>query len=86
MCVAGGPEAVEVFGEREVVLVGGVGFDCGEDGVFSDEASDIVDVAVGVVAGAAAVEPEGLHDAEKVTEGLLQLLAADAGIALLDIR
>src|ERR1035437_94986 len=86
ICVAGGAEAVEVFGEREVVLVGGVDFDRGEDGVLGDESGDVVDVAVGVVASAAAVEPEGLLDTEKVTEGLLQLLAADAGIALLDIR
>src|ERR1017187_6801706 len=50
-------EAVEVFGEEEMVLVGGVGFDAGEDGVFGDEAGDVVDVAVGVVAGAAAVQP-----------------------------
>jgi hypothetical protein len=31
--VAEGAQAVEVFGEGEVVLVGGVGFDAGEDGV-----------------------------------------------------
>ena len=67
--VAGGAEAVEVLGEREVVLVGGVGLDAGEDGVFRDEAGDVVDVAVGVVAGAAAVQPEGLVDAEVVVEG-----------------
>ena len=65
-------EAVEVLGEREVVLVGGVGLDAGEDGVFGDEAGDVVDVAVGVVAGAAAVEPEGLVDAEVVVEGALR--------------
>jgi len=35
-----------------------------EDGVFGNEAGDVVDVAVGVVAGAAAVQPEGLVDAE----------------------
>ena len=66
-------EAVEVLGEREVVLVGGVGFDAGEDGVFGDEAGDVVDVAVGVVAGAAAMQPEGLVDAEVVVEGAFQL-------------
>ncbi len=87
--VAGGAQAVEVFGEGEVVLVVGVGFDGGEDGVFGDEAGDVVDVAVGVVAGAAAVEPDGLVDAEVVVEGLLEVLAgfvfvAEAGVALLD--
>lgn len=88
--VAGGAEAVEVLGERQVVFVVGAGFDAGEDGVLTidggDEAGDVVDVAVRVVAGAAAVEPEGLVDAEVVVEGLLELLAADAGIALLDFR
>ena len=45
--------------------------------VFSaDEAGDVVDVAVGVVAGAAAVEPEDLLDAEVVVEGLFELLLA----------
>ena len=61
--VAGGAEAVEVFGEGEVVFVAGVGLDGGEDGVFGDEAGDVVDVAVGVIPGAASVEPEGLVDA-----------------------
>ena len=82
-------EAVEVLGERKVVFVVGVGFDAGEDLVFADEAGDVVDVAVGVVAGAAAVEPEGLVDAEVVVEGLFEVLAgfvfvAEAGVALLD--
>ena len=87
--VAEGAEAVEVFGQGEVVFVVGVGLDAGEDLVFGDEAGDVVDVAVGVVAGAAFVEPEGLFDAEVVVEGLLEVLAgfgfvAEAGVALLD--
>ena len=56
--VAEAAEAVEVFGEREMVFVVGVGFDASKDFVFVDEAGDVVDVAVGVVAGAAFVEPE----------------------------
>ncbi len=35
-----------------------VGLDAGEDFVFGDEAGDVVDVAMRVVAGAAFVEPE----------------------------
>ena len=88
--MAEGVEAVEVLGQREVVGVGGVGFDAGEDGVWSYEAGDVVDVAVGVVAGAAAVEPERLMDAEVVVEGAFELGAglfrrAEAGVALLDL-
>ncbi len=82
-------EAVEVFGEGQVVFVVDVGLDGGEDLVFADEAGDVVDVAVGVVAGAAFVEPEDLFDAEVLVEGLLEALAgfgfvAEAGVALLD--
>jgi len=62
--VAEGAEAVEVFGEGEMVFVVGVGLDAGEDFVFGDEAGDVVDVAVGVVAGAALVEPEDFFDAK----------------------
>ena len=72
-----------------MVLVGGVGLDDGEDGVLGDEAGDVVDVAVGVVAGDAAVQPEDLLDAEVVGEGLLESLrvgfVAEAGVALLDL-
>ncbi len=51
----------------------------------ADEAGDVVDVAVGVVAGNAAAEPDHLIDAEVIVKDLLQLLAADAGIALLHL-
>jgi hypothetical protein len=50
---------------------------------WANEAGDVVDVAVGIVAGDAAIEPDHLIDAEKIVKGLLQLRAADAGIALL---
>jgi len=83
--IAGGAEPVEVFRQGEMVFVVGVGLDAGEDGVFGDEAGDVVDVAVRVVAGCAPVEPENLVDAEVVVEGLLDLLARDAGVALLDL-
>ena len=51
---------------------------------------DVVDVAVGVVAGAAAGEPEGLVDAEVIAEGAFEQalrsgFVAEAGIALLDL-
>ena len=67
--LAEGVEAFEVLGQREVVFVGGIVLDAGEDGVWRNEAGDVVDVAVGVVAGAAAMQPEGLVDAEVVVEG-----------------
>jgi len=60
--VAEAAETVEVFGEGEMVFVAGVALDAGEDFIFADEAGDVVDVAVGVVAGAALVEPENFFD------------------------
>ena len=88
--VAEAAEAVEVFGEGEMVFVVGVGLDGSEDLVFADEAGDVVDVAVGVVAGAAFVKPDDLFDAEVVVEGLFEMGAgfgfvAEAGVALLNL-
>src|SRR6185437_11215823 len=88
--VARGAQTVEVLGERQVVLVAGVGFHAGEDGVVSDEAGDVIDVAVRVVAGAAFVKPYRLLNPQIVTEGALKRRAgrrfvADAWIALLDL-
>ena len=61
-----------MFGSTAVTIVDG-----------ADEAGDVVDVAVGVVAGDSAPQPDHLLDAEIVVECLLELLAANAGIALL---
>jgi len=53
--IAEGVEAFEILGEWEVVLVRGIGFEAGENGVWRDEAGDVVDVAMSVVAGTAAI-------------------------------
>jgi len=84
--VAGLVKALEVLSQREVVFVRGVGFYGGDDLVLGDEAGDVIDVAVGVVSGTATMEPDGLLDAEMLTEGSLQLLTGDTGVALLDLR
>jgi hypothetical protein len=63
-----------VFGSTAVTIV-----------VRPTKRRDVVDVAVGVVAGDAAIQPDDLIDAEIIVKGLLQLLAAHAGIALLDL-
>ena len=82
---AGRAQAIDVFGERQVVLVVRVCLNGSDDCIGADEAGDVVDVAVGVVAGDAAVHPEHLVDAEVVAEDALQLIAAEAGVALLDL-
>ena len=84
--IASGFQACKVLGEGEMIFVCGVGFDGGDDAVGSNEARDVVDVAVGVVAGAAAMQPESLADAEVIVKGLFQLLARDARVALLNLR
>ncbi len=81
---ARGLETGEIFGEYFVVGVAGVGFDGGEDCVGRDKAGDVVDVAVGVVADDAAVEPQDVVDTKVVVENGFQLLLAHAGVALLD--
>ena len=49
-----------------------------------DEAADVVDVAVGVVADGAGDEPEDVADAEILLEGVVDFQPAQAGIADLD--
>ena len=63
---ARGFEAVEILGQRLVIRVVRVGLDGGDDRVGRNEAGDVVHVAVRVVAGDAAVQPDHLIDAEIV--------------------
>ena len=78
-------QALEIFGQRQVIFISGIRLDCSQDCVRADEARDIVDVPMRVVARATAVQPKHLLDAEILAEGLLQLRFGDAGIALLHL-
>ena len=78
-----GFEAGKILGQGFVVGVLRIRLDSGDDCRRADEAGDVVDVAVGVVAGDSAAKPDDLLDAEIVVEGALKLLAADAGVPLL---
>jgi hypothetical protein len=82
--IAGAAEEAEVFLEGFVVGAGGVVFDGEGDGIGACEAGEVVDMAVGVIAGDAAVEPEGARNAEPAFEEGFILFAAEAGIAFLD--
>ena len=75
----------EILCQRLVVRVARVRLNRRENRCRPHEASDVVDVAVGVVAGDAAIEPDDLIDAQEVMKGLFQLVAAHAGIALLHL-
>ena len=50
-----------------------------------DEARQVVDVAVRVVAGDAAAEPDHLRIAQVVGEHALDAVAAEPGVARLDV-
>ena len=54
-----------------------------DDYIFGDEASDVVYVAVRIVSGNTAIEPENMIDAKKIVEHLFQIGTAQAGVALL---
>ena len=66
-------EPLQVLLERLVVFVGRVVLDHRDDGALVDEAGEVVDVAVGVVARDAVAQPEDLGDAEVVAEVALDL-------------
>ena len=68
-----------------MILVLGVGFHRCEDGVDAHESCDVIDMTVGVIAGTSTIQPDHLLNAEIFSEGLLQLLAAHAWIALLHV-
>ncbi len=84
VCVAHFLEAFPVFLHRGVVGIGLVWLDARDDGGGIDEAGGVVDVAVGVVAGDALVEPEDFLDAEEIGEGFFDAVAGEVGVTLLD--
>lgn len=65
-------------------MVGGgsVRFLAGEDGVLVGEASEVVDVSIGVVAFDAFFQPKDLGDPEAVTEFLFGLFAREVRVAV----
>jgi len=62
---AGGFEAFHVFGQRCVIRVGRVRLDGGNNRRRRNKSGNVVYVAVGVVAGQAAIEPNCLTDPRK---------------------
>ena len=66
-----------------MVVVGVIRLRDGDDGNGTNETSDVVHVAVGIVPGDATIHPQHLVDAEIVVKHTLQILAAEAWVALL---
>src|SRR5690349_342054 len=81
--IDGFAEALNVVAKRLVIWIAGIGFDGGNDGVGCDEARYIVDMAVSVVPGDAAAEPDHVGDAEIVAKYLVVIFCLHRWIAML---
>src|SRR4029077_6807217 len=81
--IASGLQAAEVGAERAVIRVFRVGLDHGDHGVGRDEAGQVVDVAVGVVAQNAAAQPDHVRRSQVVGEELFVVDAGHVRVALL---
>ena len=75
-------EALEVVAQDGVVHVGGIVLDDGDDSVGGDEAREVVDVPVGVVAGDSVAEPQHVGHAEIGAQVILDVGAAERRIAI----
>src|SRR5208282_1934274 len=73
-------EAVKVVTQHRVVHVGGIVLQDGDDGVGGDKAGEVVDVAVGVVAGDSVAKPQDVGYAEISPQVILDVGAAEHGI------
>jgi len=83
---AHGFQAFAIFFQDAMVGIAGIAFLGEDDGAGIDETAEIVDVAVGVVAGDAAAEPENVFGAEKAAERRFNLRARKTGVAHLNAR
>ena len=79
------PQPTHIVAQRLEVFVAAVALDRRRDHARRDEARDIVDVAVRVVAGDAAPEPDDAPRAEEVAQHALVAVAPQARVALLYI-
>ena len=71
--ICGGAQTPQVFLQRLVVGVVLVGFDHGEHGIRGDEARNVIDVAVRVVALDAAAQPDYFFYSQIISKDLFQL-------------
>ena len=72
----------EIFLERLVVFVGAVFFDDRNNSMFGHKTREIVDVAIGVVAGDAVAEPENLANIQIISQALFDFTATQVRIAI----
>ena len=81
--IACAAKATQIRGERLMIWIGSIWLDGGDNGLRGHKARDVVNVAVGIVAGDAAVQPDHVYDAEIIVERSFDLLARKPGVALL---
>jgi hypothetical protein len=77
-------EEREIFLERGVIGFGWIWFDDRDNRGRVDEAGEIVDVAVGIVAGDTVAEPENVGGTEIIAQDIFDFGAGHPGIARLD--
>src|SRR5437868_12538137 len=81
-CVSHRFKAREIVAEYFVVGVVRVLFDSAHDHIWSNEASDVVDMSVSVVADNALAQPQHLCDSEIIFQNLFDLASTELGISI----
>ncbi len=69
--------------ERGVVFIRWVVLDNRDDSARTNKAGQVVNMAVRIVAGDAAVEPQDFFDAKIISQHFFQILPGQTGITLL---
>jgi len=82
LSIAHRAQPLKVVGEHAIVFVARVFFDRGYHRRGSDETREVIDVAVGVVAGNPLREPQDVADAQPVPKPPFDLGAVQAGVAI----
>ena len=78
-------EPLAILLQRSVIDVAGIGLVAEHHGARVDEAAQVVDMPVRVVAGDTLAQPQHVRDAQVVAEGPLELGARQPGVAHLDL-
>src|SRR5205823_13509547 len=78
-------QAPQIGGKRLVVWVGSIRLDGGRYDIRSHKPRDVVYVAVRVIAGDAAIQPNHVGDAKVIVECRFDLLARKPWVALLHV-
>ena len=81
--IGGSSQPLIILLETAIVFILRIGFADADDCTRIDEARDVVDMTVGVVAGDAFTEPNEMGNTERILEKCFNLLPGQIGIAIL---